>query len=74
MTGPVDPSTYSRIFEGNKDGQLILEELCRVYAKDCYVKGGRAAERQTLVNSGERNVVEFIIRKINQANGVQIDE
>lgn len=71
---PADPSAYSRIFEGNQDGQQILDELCRVFAKNCYVKGGRAAERETLVNLGERNVVEFIIKKINQANGVKDDE
>ena len=67
---PVDKALYSRIFEGNQDGVAILDELCRIFAKDCYVKGGRAAERQTLVNCGERNVIEFIVKKINQANGV----
>lgn len=71
---PLDKDAYKRIFEGNPDGVAILEELCRVFAKDCYVKGGRAAERQTLVNCGERSVVEFIVKKINQANGVDQDE
>lgn len=71
---PLDKDAYKRIFEGNQDGIAILDELCRVFAKDCYVKGGRAAERQTLVNCGERNVVEFIVKKINQANGVDQDE
>lgn len=71
---PLDKDVYKRIFEGNQDGIAILDELCRVFAKDCYVKGGRAAERQTLVNCGERNVIEFIVKKINQANGVDQDE
>lgn len=71
---PLDKDAYKRIFEGNQDGIAILDELCRIYAKDCYVKGGRAAERQTLVNCGERNVIEFIVKKINQANGVDQDE
>lgn len=71
---PLDKDAYKRIFEGNQDGVAILDELCRIYAKDCYVKGGRAAERQTLVNCGERNVIEFIVKKINQANGVDQDE
>lgn len=71
---PLDKDAYKRIFEGNQDGIAILDELCRIFAKDCYVKGGRAAERQTLVNCGERNVIEFIVKKINQANGVDQDE
>lgn len=67
MTAPVDPDSYKRTFEQLRQGQEVLEELTRIYGRDVYVKGDTHA---THIRIGQRQVLEFILSKINRANGV----
>jgi hypothetical protein len=68
--GPVDPRIYRRIFEQDQDGAAILDELWRVFAKSAVCEGGIDAVLKTYRNDGARMVLEHIVRRINQANGV----
>lgn len=64
---------YARVFEEHHEGRLILEDLIKRFGRHPYVKGGRAAERQTLVNIGSRSVVDFLVSRINLSHGVNDD-
>lgn len=64
------PEAYARVFENNPEGAQIMDELVRRFGKNPYVKGGEDAARQTDFNAGAFEVVQFILRRINQANGV----
>lgn len=68
--GPIDPRIYRRIFEEDTDGAAILEELWRVFAKGAVAEGGIDAILKTYQRDGARSVLEHIVRRINQANGV----
>ena len=68
--GPLDPRIYRRIFEQDSDGAAILDELWRVFAKGAVTKGGIDAILETYHRDGARAVLEHIVRRINQANGV----
>lgn len=65
-----DPQDYQIIFE-SPAGQLVLDELVRRFCGSVYVPGGQDGERETCFRSGRREVVEFILRQINRANGVE---
>lgn len=67
---PLDPAVYARVFEGHREGIQILEELARIFARPAVLKGGIDAIIQTYHHNGQRSVVEFIVNKINTANGV----
>lgn len=60
----ISPATYSRVFEGTPDGQLVLQDLCRRYYRDPFVAGGIEGERETLVRVGEARVVSFILKRM----------
>lgn len=66
----VNPGMYARVFEDHHEGRLIFEDLVRRFGMNPFVKGGRAAERETLRNLGSKRVVEFIVARINQSHGV----
>lgn len=72
--GPVEPAAYARLFEGHQDGPAILMELERLFAAGAKMDGGIDAVLTTYHRMGARSVIEFIIRKINMANGVPDDE
>ena len=58
---PVDPSIYSRIFQQDKDGQAILDELAALfYDRPSYTKGD---PYETAFKEGQRSVIALIIRK-----------
>lgn len=69
MTSP-DAHSYWRVFEQSKEGAAILEDLVSRFGGNPYVTGGHEADRQTAFNAGRLEVVSFILRRINQANGV----
>lgn len=73
MSDPT-PSDYALIFESHKVGAAVLEELIAKYGGNPYVKGGQEADRQTAFNAGKLEVINFILRRLNQANGVSDDE
>lgn len=71
---PINPQTYRRLFEDNADGTLVLEQLVVRFGKNPYTPGGVEAARATDYKAGQLEVVQFILRQINRAHGVQDDE
>ena len=65
-----DANAYARLFEGAADGPAVLEHLIRKFGGSPYVRGGRKAERETLVRIGQRRPIDFILGRINSAHGV----
>lgn len=63
------PATYARIFEVG-EGALVLEELTRVFARPAVLDGGIDAVLKTYHRQGARAVLDYIVNKINLANGV----
>lgn len=73
--GPLDAAAYARLFEGAPDGPAVLEELMRIFSKGVSQKPGIDGIVDTYRNIGAREVIEFIVRKINAANhGAPADE
>lgn len=68
------PEAYARVFENHAEGRVILEDLTARFGGGIYVKGGIEGDRQTCFNAGRRSVLDFILGRINQANGVETDE
>jgi hypothetical protein len=64
---------YARVFEDHHEGKEIFEDLVRRFGGAPFVKGGKAAERETLRNLGSRRVIDFIVSRINQSHGVNDD-
>lgn len=64
-----DPELYLRVFELHPEGSQILEELVDRFGKNPYVPGP-GGDRDTAYNSGQFEVVQFILRRINRAKGV----
>lgn len=57
----VDSKIYNRIFQQDKDGQAILDELSALfYDRPSYVKGD---SHEMAYKEGQRSVVALIIRK-----------
>lgn len=65
----LDPAVYARVFEGHAEGAQILEELALRFARPAKRTGGIDAVLETYHRDGARSVVEFIVNRINQANG-----
>jgi hypothetical protein len=61
---------YARVFENHAEGRQILDELIKRFGGSIYVKGGHEADRHTAYNAGRRSVLDFILGRINHANGV----
>lgn len=70
----VTPEAYARVFESHAEGSLVLADLISRFGRGIYVKGGPEGDRQTCFNAGRRSVLDFILGRINQANGVKTDE
>ena len=70
----VPPEAYARVFENHAEGRLILDDLTARFGGGIYVKGGLEGDRQTCFNAGRRSVLDFILGRINQANGVETNE
>lgn len=68
------PEAYARVFENHAEGRGILEDLTARFGGGIYVKGGLEGDRQTCFNAGRRSVLDFILGRINQANGIETDE
>lgn len=65
-----DPNAYRRLFEDNADGVAVLEQLIARFGRNPYTPGGVDAARATDYKAGQLEVVQFILRQINRANGV----
>lgn len=70
---PLPADTYARVFEGHGDGVKILEELVRRYVRSAKVGGGIDGILETYRRDGARSVVEFILSRVNMANGAPND-
>jgi hypothetical protein len=62
------------VFENHAEGRVILDDLTARFGGGIYVKGGLEGDRQTCFNAGRRSVLDFILGRINQANGIETDE
>lgn len=67
---PPTPQQYADLFEADIRGQAILEDLVRRFSRPAKRTGGIDAVLETYHRDGARSVVEFILSRINQANGV----
>lgn len=70
----VEAQDFADIFDGNMQGQLILESLIRRFGGKIFVPGGLEGDRQTAYNAGARSVLDYILNQINTANGVKENE
>lgn len=73
MKKQVTPADFKRIFEEMPGGQPVLEELTRRFGRASYVAGGTEGDRETCYRAGQRSVLDFILREINRADGVEDD-
>ena len=65
----LDAAAYARVFEGNPEGALVLEELVAMFsAPALFVKGGEDGRRSTDYRLGQHSVPNYIINQINRAN------
>lgn len=70
----VTPEMYRKLFEVNKDGAAVFEDLVRKFSKPPTTTGGIDAVLKTFLNQGEHNVVQHIVRQINLANNVGAED
>lgn len=66
---PVDPELYRQVFEVDRRGAAVLEQLLTMFSKGATTTGGIDAILKTYKNSGNAEVVQFIVGQINIANG-----
>ncbi|EPK3136941.1 MULTISPECIES: hypothetical protein [Enterobacter cloacae complex] len=67
------PQDFKRIFEEMPGGSQVLEELTRRFGRAAYVPGGTEGDRETCYRAGQRSVLDYILREINKADGVEDD-
>ncbi|MGQ4641956.1 Bbp19 family protein [Raoultella ornithinolytica] len=72
-TKKVSPADYKRIFEEMPGGAEVLDEITRRFGREAYVKGGTEGDRETCYRAGQRSVLDFILMRINRADGVNDD-
>lgn len=73
MTKTVMPADFKRVFEEMPGGAEVLNELTRRFGRAVYVTGGNEGDRETCYRAGQRSVLDFILREINLADGVDDD-
>jgi hypothetical protein len=69
MTQATDDD-YKDVFAINRQGAKVLDDLFKRFAKGHVTSGGIDAILQTYANNGAREVLEFIIKRINRADRV----
>lgn len=65
---------YADIFEVDKRGARIFEDLVRRFVRPPVSAGGIDAVLQTFERGGQRKVIDFIANQINRANGLPDDQ
>lgn len=63
------PQDYADLFEIDKRGRRILEDLIRRFVRPSVSTGGIDAVLQTYDRAGQRKPLDFIMQQINRANG-----
>lgn len=67
------PELYRQLFEDDKRGAAILDQLERLFSKPAELHGENAA-LVTYHRMGARSVIEHILNQINRANGAHVQE
>lgn len=62
---------YADLFEVDKRGARILDDLLRRFVRPAVTDGGIDAVLKTFERQGQRKPLDFIMGQINRANGVQ---
>lgn len=70
----VTPQLYKDLFEDDRRGAAILEDLTQRFARPAVTTGGIDAVLQTYHRDGMRRVIEFIVSQINRAHGVDVNQ
>lgn len=68
------PQLYKDLFETDKRGRAIYDDLCLRFNHPPVVNGGIDAILQTYMNEGARMVLDHIILQINRANGEELKQ
>lgn len=71
---PPTADDYRDLFEVDKRGQRILEDLIKRFVRPSVSTGGIDAVLQTFERMGQRKPLDFITTQINRANGVREDQ
>lgn len=66
----IDPRLYAEIFEDDRRGAAILEDLMSRFFRPAVSKGGIDAVLETYRRIGQREVVDWIVSRINVTHGV----
>jgi hypothetical protein len=67
------PQDYADLFEIDKRGQRILDDLIARFVRPSVTDGGIDAVLKTYERLGQRKPLDFITSMINRANGVADD-
>ncbi len=67
---PANEFDYQDLFEKNPYGQIILDDLVSRFSLPPSFDEHNA-EIKTYYRAGQRSVIDFILSRINRANGVQ---
>lgn len=73
QTNKPTPQDYADLFEVDKRGQRILEDLISRFVRPPVTDGGIDAVLKTYERMGQRKPLDFIATMINRANGVADD-
>lgn len=65
---------YADLFEVNRQGARVFEDLVQRFYRPQVTKGGIDAVLETYERGGMRKVIDFITTQINRAHGVQDDQ
>lgn len=68
------PQDYADLFEVDKRGQRILEDLIARYVRPPVTDGGIDAVLKTYERMGQRKPIDFIAAQINRSAGVADDQ
>lgn len=67
------PQDYADLFEVDRRGQRILEDLIARFIRPPVTDGGIDAVLKTYERLGQRKPLDYIMNQINRANGVAAD-
>lgn len=64
---------YADLFDTDKRGQRILDDLIARFVRPIVSTGGIDAVLQTYERAGQRKPLDYIMQQINRANGAAED-
>lgn len=70
LTPEARAELYRQIFEVDKRGALLLEDMVLRFSQPASVDGGIDAVLKTYHRLGQHSVVQFILGQINRSNNV----